>query len=167
MSTADVEVFLRDVRIFQAFSDADRAALARALGERHLKKGAVLLREGEPGEEMFVVRRGTVLVSKAVTGPVEQVLARMGPGDFFGEMSLFDREPRSATIQADPEGDVNLLVLNRANLETLIEANPRAAAAFFHALVQVFIERLRTSTDLVAEVTRWGLEATGLDVENR
>jgi len=163
----DVTEFLRDVRIFQAFSDADREAVGRALRERTVKKGQVLLREGDPGEEMFVVRRGTVVVSKAVTGPMEQVLARMGPGDFFGEMSLFDREPRSATIQAEPDADVQVLVLDRASLETLIEANPRAAAAFFHALVQVFIERLRASTDLVAEVTRWGLEATGLDVDSR
>jgi CRP-like cAMP-binding protein len=167
VSPADVADFLRDVRIFQAFTDADRAAVARALRERTLKRGNVLLREGDPGEEMFLVRHGTVVVSKAVTGPVEQVLARMGPGDFFGEMSLFDREPRSATIQAEPDADVTLLVLDRASLETLIEANPRAAASFFHALVQVFIERLRASTDLVAEVTRWGLEATGLDVEGR
>jgi CRP/FNR family cyclic AMP-dependent transcriptional regulator len=167
VSSADVADFLRHVRIFQAFSEADRAAVARALTERTLKRGHVLLREGDPGEEMFLVRRGVVVVSKAVTGPVEQVLARMGPGDFFGEMSLFDREPRSATIQAEPESDVSLLALDRASLETLIEANPRAAASFFHALVQVFIERLRTSTDLVAEVTRWGLEATGLDVDTR
>jgi CRP-like cAMP-binding protein len=153
--------------LFQAFSDADRAAVARALRERTLRRGQVLLKEGDPGEEMFLVRRGNVVVSKAVTGPVEQVLARMGPGDFFGEMSLFDRAPRSATIQADATGDVALLVLDRASLESLIEANPRAAASFFHALVQVFIERLRNSTDLVAEVTRWGLEATGLDIDSR
>jgi CRP-like cAMP-binding protein len=153
--------------LFQAFSDADRAALARALRERTVRKGHILIKEGDPGEEMFLVRRGTVVVSKAVTGPVEQVLARMGPGDFFGEMSLFDRAPRSATIQADAGGDVSLLVLDRASLEALIEANPRAAASFFHALVQVFIERLRNSTDLVAEVTRWGLEATGLDIDTR
>ena len=109
---------------------------------------------------MFLVRRGTIVVSKAVTGPVEQ-------GEFFGEMSLFARAPRSATIQADPAADVGLLVLDRGSLEALIEANPRAAVSFFQALVAVFIERLRTSTNLIAEVTRWGLEATGLDVEGR
>jgi CRP-like cAMP-binding protein len=108
-----------------------------------------------------------IVVSKAVTGPVEQVVARMGPGEFFGEMSLFAGTPRSATIQADPGSDVALLVLDRSQLEALIEANPRAAVSFFQALVSVFIERLRTSTNLVAEVTRWGLEATGLDVEGR
>jgi CRP-like cAMP-binding protein len=167
VSTADVTEFLRDVRIFQAFSDDDRAAVARALRERTVRKGHVLLREGDAGEEMFLVRHGVIVVSKAVTGPVEQVLARMGPGNFFGEMSLFDRAPRSATIQADAGSDVTLLVLDRVSLEALIDANPRAAASFFHALVQVFIERLRASTDLVAEVTRWGLEATGLDVDSR
>jgi CRP-like cAMP-binding protein len=96
---------------------------------------------------------------------VEQVLARIGPGDFFGEMALFDRSPRSATVQADT--DVALLVLDRAALARLTEDSPRAAAAFFQALVHVFIERLRASGDLVAEVTRWGLEATGLDVDAR
>ena len=60
-----------------------------------------------------------------------------------------------------------LLTLDRENVNHLIEINPRAAAAFFEGLVQVFIERLRTSGELVAEITRWGLEATGLDMESR
>jgi CRP-like cAMP-binding protein len=114
---------------------------------------------------MFVVRRGSFVISKPVTGRVEQVLARIGPGDFFGEMSLFDRAPRSATVQADT--DAALLVLDRQALQRMTEQSPRAAAAFFHVLVQVFIERLRASGDLVAEVTRWGLEATGLDMDAR
>ena len=165
MARPDVADFLREVQLFRAFSDADRDAVARALRERKLRKGQVLFRQGEPGEEMFLVRRGAIVVSKTVTPPVEQVLARFGPGDFFGEMSLFDHAPRSATIQA--EADTELLVLDRASLQALIDADPRAAASFFHALVQVFIDRLRAAGDLVAEVTRWRLEATGLDVEGR
>lgn len=157
--------FLAKVRLFAQVDRADREALAARLVERRLKKGQVLFREGEPGAEMFLVRGGTMVISKRVTGSVEQVLAREPVGGFFGEMSLFDREPRSATLQA--ETDVVLLVLDRPNLERLTEANPRAAAAFFRALVEVFIERLRTSGELVAEVTRWGLEATGLDIESR
>jgi CRP-like cAMP-binding protein len=169
MSSHDVAEFLRHVRLFHGFSDADRAALGRALRERGLRKGHVLFHEGDHGDEMFLVRRGTIVVSKTVTGAVEQVVARMGPGEFFGEMSLFDRvgAPRSATVQADPETDVTLLVLDRVSLEALTEANPRAAVSFFRALVEVFIDRLRTSNEKVVEVTRWGLEATGLDVEGR
>ena len=164
-SVAQTAEFLQTVRLFRDFDQPALLALTAWLRERKLRKGQVLFREGDQGEEMFLVRDGAILVSKAVTGKVEQVLARFGPGDFFGEMTLFDRSPRSATIQA--ESDAVLLALDRQNLTQLIEVNPRAAAAFFHSLVQVFIERLRTSGELVAEITRWGLEATGLDMESR
>jgi CRP-like cAMP-binding protein len=164
-SPAETAAFLKTVRLFREFAQPELLAFASRLRERALRKGQVLFREGDAGQEMFVVRGGTALISKAVTGRVEKVLGREGTGDFFGEMSLFDRAPRSATVQA--ETDVELLVLDRDNLNLLIEVNPRAAAAFFHALVHVFIDRLRASGNLVAEVTRWGLEATGLDVESR
>lgn len=162
---AETADFIKTVRLFREFHEPELLALTGRLRDRRLRKGQVLFREGEQGEEMFLVREGSILVSKAVTGKVEQVLARFGPGDFFGEMSLFDHSPRSATIQA--ETDTMLLVLDRENLNGLIQVNPRAAAAFFHGLVQVFIERLRTSGELVAEITRWGLEATGLDMDAR
>jgi CRP/FNR family transcriptional regulator, cyclic AMP receptor protein len=151
--------------VFRGVSPADLEALGGRLRERHLRKGQVLFREGEAGHEMFIVQRGTLIVSKTVRGQVEQVLARMGPGEFFGEMSLFDGAPRSASVQA--ETDALMLVLDRDNLQRFTDANPAAAAAFLHAVVLIFIERLRRSDDLVAEVTRWGLEATGLDVEPR
>jgi len=164
-SSADTLVFLRSVRLFRDIEGPELGILADSLHERPLKQGQVLLREGDRGDEMFLVRSGSLVISKAVTGRVEQVLARVGPGDFFGEMALFDRSPRSATIQAD--ADAVLLVLDRPALAKLTEVSPRAAAAFFESLVLIFIERLRASGDLVAEVTRWGLEATGLDVETR
>ena len=164
-SPADTVAFLRSMRLFRNVDDADLATFARSLRQQPLRRGQVLFREADHGDEMFLVRAGSIVVSKAVTGRVEQVLARMGAGDFFGEMALFDHSPRSATIQADTE--VALLVLDRDALARLTADSPRAAAAFFQALVHVFIERLRASGELVAEVTRWGLEATGLDVENR
>ena len=164
-NAAETAEFLKTVRLFRQFDRPELLALTARLRERRLRKGQVLFHQGETGEEMFLVRDGTILVSKPVTGRVEQVLARFGPGDFFGEMSLFDHSPRSATIQA--ETDVELLALDRQNLTGLIEVNPRAAAAFFQSLVEVFIERLRASGELVAEITRWGLEATGLDMESR
>jgi CRP-like cAMP-binding protein len=162
---AETAAFVKTVRLFRELDQPELIALTGQLRERRLRKGQTLFKEGDSGEEMFLVREGTILVSKAVTGKVEQVLARFGPGDFFGEMTLFDRSPRSATIQGETEAE--LLVLDRDSLNRLIEVNPRAAAAFFHGLVLVFIERLRASGELVAEITRWGLEATGLDMESR
>lgn len=161
----ETAAFLKTVRLFREFDEPELLAFAARLRPVTLRKGQVLFREDAPGQEMFVVRRGTIVISKAVTGRVEQVLNREEAGSFFGEMSLFDHAPRSATAQA--ETDAELLALDRDNLNLLIEVNPRAAADFFHSLVHVFMARLRASSNLVAEATRWGLEATGLDVEPR
>lgn len=165
MSKPDYVPFLRTVSVFKDLAEPHLVALALRLRERALKKGEVLFREGDKGDEMFLIREGTVVVSKPVLGRVEQVLARMGRGEFFGEMSLFDQAPRSATIQA--ETDTLLLYLDRESLRRFIEISPRAAAAFFFQMVQIFVARLRESGNLVAEVTRWGLEATGLDLDSK
>ena len=99
-ASAETLAFLHDVRVFEAFADPDLVALTERLRERDLRRRQILFREGDRGDEMFIVRRGTILISKAVTGKVEQVLVRVEPFDFFGEMSLFDGSPRSATAQA-------------------------------------------------------------------
>jgi CRP-like cAMP-binding protein len=155
--------FLRTVSLFKDVAEPDLAALWPWLNERRLRKGEVLYREGDPGNEMYFIRSGTMIISKHVTGRVEQVLRRMEPGEFHGEMALFDQLPRSATVQA--ETNTTMLVLSGGDVERFVEMTPRAATMFFRQLVNVFIRRLRDTSDLVAEVTRWGLESTGLDVE--
>src|SRR5207245_11593488 len=104
------------------------------LRERQLRKRQVLFREGDRGEEMFIVRQGTILISKAVTGKVEQVLVRVEPADFFGEMSLFDGSPPSATAQA--ETYVEPLRLGPATWQSQTGLAPTAAAALFSARVR-------------------------------
>ncbi len=113
-NAAEIVAFLRGVRLFRDIPAPDLAALAGNLREHTLRKSQVLFREGDRGDAMYLLLRGTMIVSKAVTGRVDQILARFGPGDFFGEMSLFDRSPRSATMQADT--DVTLLTLDRQHL---------------------------------------------------
>ena len=160
---ADTLDFLGSLPPFGTFSPEQLALLARNVQVRSLAKGDVLFREGDAGGEMFFVRRGTILISKLVTGNIEKVLARMRPGDFFGEMSLFGQLRRSASAQA--EEAVVLLGLDRASVLRVTELSPPAGLAFFTNVIQEFSRRLATTDDLVAEVTRWGLEATGLDTE--
>jgi CRP/FNR family cyclic AMP-dependent transcriptional regulator len=157
--------FLRTVPLFKDLDESTLEALWPRLAERRLRRGEVLFRVGDPGDELFLICAGSIVVSKPVTGRVEQVLRRMEPGEVFGEMSLFgDEQTRSATIQA--ETDVTLLGLHRDNLNRFIESSPRDAAKFFLEMIRIAFKRLRDTSDLVTEVTRWGLEATGLDVEH-
>jgi CRP/FNR family transcriptional regulator, cyclic AMP receptor protein len=158
--------FVRKVPLFRDVDEPTLNALWPRLHERKLRRGEVLFRAGDPGDELFLIYSGSIVVSKPVTGRVEQVLRRLEPGEAFGEMSLFgDEQTRSATVQA--ETDVVLLGLHRDNLNQFIESNPRDAAKFFLEMIRIAFKRLRDTSDLVAEVTRWGLEATGLDVEHR
>src|SRR3990170_1400190 len=93
--------FLRTVRPLARFADTDLAPLAARMRERRLRAGQILAREGARGAEMYFIRAGTLAIVKGVTGGIEQVVARIGAGEFVGEMALFDRRPRSATIRAE------------------------------------------------------------------
>lgn len=158
--------FLRRVLYFRDVEEAVLLALWPSFRERRLKKGDVLFRAGDPGEELYLIRDGSIVVSKPVTGRVEQVLSRLASGEVFGEMSVFgDERRRSATCQA--EIDSMLYSLDRDSLNRFVAGSPLAAAKFFQQMAQVAFQRLRDSSDLVAEVTRWGLEATGLDIEHK
>ena len=158
--------FLRRVLYFRDVEEAVLLALWPSFRERRLKKGDVLFRAGDPGEELYLIRDGSIVVSKPVTGRVEQVLSRLASGEVFGEMSVFgDERRRSATCQA--EIDTMLYSLDRDSLNRFVAGSPLAAAKFFQQMAQVAFKRLRDSSDLVAEVTRWGLEATGLDIEHK
>lgn len=152
---------LQTFSLFKTFTLPQLVALAERVRPQTLRKGETLFREGDPGGEMYFVERGRLVISKAVKAKVEKVLAFMGPGDFFGEMSLFGRAQRSASVRA--ESDASLLILDRRGLEQVIEMSPQAGLDLFTAMVREFSERLEHTDDLVAEVTRWGLEATGLD----
>jgi CRP/FNR family transcriptional regulator, cyclic AMP receptor protein len=153
---------LRMLEVFRGFSAAEIEALASRISWRALQAGQTLFREGEVGSEMYFVLSGRLVMSKTVAGNVDNVLTRMGPGDFFGEMNLFGGLQRSASVQA--ETDTELLVLDRDTLTTVVEHNPQAGLAFFTALVREFSQRLSATDDLVGEVTRWGLEPGRLDL---
>jgi CRP-like cAMP-binding protein len=93
MDVQAVGEFLRTVRPLGRFAYTELAPLAARMRERRLRAGQVLAKEGARGTEMYFIRRGTLAIVKGVTGGIEQVVARIGAGEFVGEMALFDRRP--------------------------------------------------------------------------
>lgn len=118
---------LGQVDLFRELEPAVLERLARAAALRHYDRHETLVEEGKGGDSLFVVERGRVLVSKSGTsvgtGTVE--LASLGPGSFFGEMSLLTGEPRSATVTAD--GPCEVLELSKEALAPILEEDPRLA----------------------------------------
>lgn len=103
---------------------------------REFANGTVLFREGEPGREMYVVQHGKVHISKRV-GEVEKILTTLGQGEFFGEMSILNNAPRSAT--ATCAEDAKLLVIDPKTFEAMIRGNAEIALR----MIKKLADRLR------------------------
>lgn len=101
-----------------------------ALG-RLYRDGEAIVRQGEEGQCMYVVQSGTVRVVREENGD-EFELAVMGDGDFFGEMALFERQRRSATVRA--QGDARVLTIDRRTLLQRIQADPSLAFRIIETL---------------------------------
>jgi CRP-like cAMP-binding protein len=135
-----------------------------SLEYRSYAPGDVICHEGELGNEMFIISSGKVLVCKAIESQIETVLARFGPGECFGEFSLFDNAPRSATVQA--EEVTELLVFKRSDLEILIQKDPTLAANFLLVMLDEIAHRIRSTNEQLNEAIRWGLQARGYSTDS-
>ena len=92
---------LARVEIFSELEKSDLDRIAQATVVRNFKAGDVILKEGEVGVAFYVVSKGEVEVVKGLGSGNEDVLAKLGPGSFFGEMALFDdTQIRSASVRA-------------------------------------------------------------------
>jgi CRP/FNR family transcriptional regulator, cyclic AMP receptor protein len=118
---------LAGIALFAGARPKELEAVARLCTEVDVPSGRVLCREGETGQEFFVLESGSVTVS--VGG---QQVATLGPGDFFGELALMDAGPRSATVTAD--GDVRVLVVSRQEFMGLLEQDPVVAVRMLPAI---------------------------------
>lgn len=126
-------------------SDLSKTHLQRIAGvssERTRKEGDILARQGEPGTEMFLILEGRAVVQRD-----GKPLARLSANDCFGEMSLIDYEPRSATVVA--ETPVTLLVLHTRPFHRLIGESPELG----RSLLRVLSHRLRIADKSLANLS--------------
>lgn len=94
---------------------------------RQVPADAVIVREGDAGDEMFIICRGKVEVARNNQAGRRSILSLLSDGDFFGETALLRSEPRNATVRA--VAPTLLLVLTRASVEALVQRNPKLLAA--------------------------------------
>jgi CRP/FNR family cyclic AMP-dependent transcriptional regulator len=123
---------LSGIEIFEHLHDDDRNALANVVDTIKLAAGETLFNAGEPGEALFIVRSGSIELFIKDTAGQKIVLTIAEEGDLFGELSLLDSGPRTATAIA--LSDVELLVLDRGDLLLLFQKRPDAALNMLAAM---------------------------------
>ena len=130
--TKVVVEMLAKTPIWSGLSDKDLKSIVKASKERKYETGQTIVQKGEGGVGFYLVLEGSVEIKSDGT-----TLAKLGPGQFFGEMSVIDNQPRSADVVAlEPS---KCLILSAWSFHALISDNPRMALK----MLQEFVRRLR------------------------
>jgi CRP-like cAMP-binding protein len=129
---------LARVPIFSELSPRQLRRVLRSTEEYRYREGSEFVREGARSEQLFVILEGRARVRRR-----GRTVARLGPGDFFGEISLLDGLPRTATVVAD--GDVRCLVLLRKEFEHIVTDMPQVGTAVMRSLARRLREMNRSA----------------------
>jgi CRP-like cAMP-binding protein len=132
LSTTDKMLFLKRVSIFSSMTLEQLRVLTSHLEEQHFLPGEVIFREGDFSQELYIVVTGQIRIVLDYGGPHERTLAMLRPGNFFGEMAIFEGASRSAT--AVTEAEVELLVLGPDKFKQTIYQKPDMAFEIFREL---------------------------------
>jgi Cyclic nucleotide-binding domain len=131
---------LRRVKILACLDDAQLTRFARFMELEPVKQWAVVVKQGDHGDSMYLILEGELRVRLQV-GDRETILATLGPGDFFGDISLFDHGPRSADVVANVDSIV--LKIAAASFEKLAREAPEVAAPFLTSTIRTLAARIR------------------------
>ncbi len=140
---------LKQVPIFQDFSNREFREVENLIHQRTYKPEEYIFKRKAPGEGMYIILTGTVEIFAEDAQGERNVFAMLGEGDFFGELSLLDEEPRSASAIAIDHTE--LLGFFRPDLFSLLDRNPDLGNKILLNLSRVIGERLRHTNNLLTE----------------
>lgn len=141
----------------QRLSAMEISFLSSLSKAKKLSPGEVIFREGEPGDRMYVVLEGQVMISKHIPGAGEEALAFLDRGDYFGEMALIENQSRSADAKAHSAGAV-VLAIPREVVEGVLDIRKVTSLRLLKILCSLVAKRLREIDD---KIVGWFMLAGG------
>lgn len=137
---------LQAIPIFVGLDDGELSKMLQVASRHKFKKDTVVFFEEEAGESFFVIERGRVKVSRLSNAGKEIILAILRQHDFFGEMSVLDNAPRSATVIALE--DTELVKIRRSDFMKVLNHHPEIAIK----MLSTFSERLRKANEKIGNL---------------
>jgi CRP/FNR family transcriptional regulator, cyclic AMP receptor protein len=142
----DAEVVLRRAPLFDGLDDESARALRREMSDVKLSRGEHLFLEGQDGDRLYVVLDGKIKLTRAAADGRENLWSVLGPGEMFGELSLFDPRPRTSTASAVT--DATVAALAHDTLRAWLPGRPDVSLHMLQALAR----RLRRANDVVSDL---------------
>jgi CRP-like cAMP-binding protein len=142
---------LKKTQFFNDLDEEELDAVSKCIVEKSFRAGEVIIAEGIPGENFYLVKKGKVSVEKK-SGDRSMPLARLADGECFGELSLIDNSPTSATVRAVEDSD--LMLIGRLDLNVLLNWNTILAAKMWRAFTEMLSLRIRDSNERLLDVVQ-------------
>ena len=140
MMEGSIVEMLQKTPLWTGLTSQDLGLVAKYAEEQKFESGQKIVSKGEPGTGFYLLLEGAVEVRSGA-----QTLSKLGPGQFFGEMAIFDNQPRSADVVAiEPS---RILILSANSFKTLLFANPKIALR----MLQELARRLRTTNEHLSD----------------
>ena len=141
---------IQSADVFLGLSPSELDIVEQKSVKRAFQRDEVIFREGETGDKMYLILKGVVEIwkseGKAIKG---SRLARLETGELFGEMSLFDKKPRSASAIASIDEETTLLIWDEETLDQLIQEHPRMANKIQNNIIKKISDRLRQADEAI------------------
>jgi CRP/FNR family transcriptional regulator, cyclic AMP receptor protein len=134
MAHEENKLFLKRVPLFTGLTDAQFDLLAAGSTRRNFPKGRMIVAEGEPSQSLYILLSGRAKVQRSDSEGKEVILAVLGPGEFFGEMSLIDDAPRSASVITLESCD--FMAINKESFKTMISQSTEMCLQIMKGLVK-------------------------------
>jgi CRP-like cAMP-binding protein len=147
----DAQFALKNVTMFSQLSPEALAEVTTALKPRELAAGEILFKQGDAGNELIIVKEGSVAIFVPVEGAPKggQAIRIFQPGELLGEMAIIDRKPRSASARAEQPSKI--LTLSGDDFQRILGRHPEMAISVMSGLN----DRIRYTTDFLGEVRSW------------
>ena len=148
---------LKNVEIFQGQSDEHLDLIAAEMKIRRHKSGDMLFCEGDSGDELFIILSGKVAVFITDDEKEEVVLSELGEGSYFGEMSIIEEAPRSASCRVIEDGE--FLVLHSSDFFRITRTLPGPAVKIMNNMLSIIVGRLMKTGAFITQMVQWGEES--------
>ncbi|MBN2736101.1 MAG: GGDEF domain-containing protein [Spirochaetales bacterium] len=150
--------FLRNINALASLKDNELEIFLEKLVREDFAQGTDVFHQGDEGKELFLIMSGKIGSYIDLPNKKQKEICAFTSGNFFGEMAIFDKAPRSATCKALE--DSSLLKMNEDDFFSLMEAHPDISIKTMYKMLNTISQRLRNTGQFLSDMVRWGNEAS-------
>lgn len=145
---------LKSIEIFKELQGDEFDTLRSVMKAREYREGEVLFNQHDEGNELYIVEEGTVAIEVQLPDGKKLEISTIGEGNFFGEMSIFEDAPRSATCTT--KAPSKLLHLHKRDFFGLVQDRPLIAAKIMYRMLNITASRLKNTDNFLSDMVQWG-----------